>query len=97
MGLALKTPVSISVNVTTASTLILVANADREYALIINDSDTAIYVMFGGAAVVNTGVRLNANGGSYEMSKALGNLNQFAVYGIHGGNGNKVCCGIECS
>ncbi len=75
--------------VATASTLGLAANANRRYAILVNDSDTTIYLGLGTAAVLNQGVRLNANGGSYEMSWELGNLYIGAIYAIHGGSATK--------
>uniref|UniRef100_A0A6M3IKX4 Uncharacterized protein n=1 Tax=viral metagenome TaxID=1070528 RepID=A0A6M3IKX4_9ZZZZ len=86
---------NLAVNVTTASTEVLAANAGRAYALLINDSDTVVYLAIGEAAVANSGIRLAATGGSFEMSRACNNLTGNAVYGIHGGSGNKVICGIE--
>ncbi len=92
--LALGSEPKFAVNVTAASTEVLAANEQRHYALIVNDSDTPIYLGIGEAAVLNSGIRLNARGGSYEMCPALGNLNQGAINAIHGGSGNKVCCGV---
>jgi len=66
-------------------TVVLVADATRRYALFINDSDTVIYLNLGGASAVNQGIRLNANGGSYEMSAQCGNLYTGAVNANHGG------------
>jgi len=85
----------IAVNVTTTSAELLAANPDREYAIFINDSDTVIYLAFGEDAVINSGVRINATGGSYEMARHLGNLNQLVVNAIHAGSGNKKCVGLE--
>jgi hypothetical protein len=75
--------------VTTATGAALAANVNRKYALLVNDSDTVIYIKIGANAVANQGIRLNANGGSYEMSNALGNLNTGAINAIHAGSGNK--------
>lgn len=75
---------------TTTSGAALAANVGRKYAFFQNDSDTPIYLKVGAAAVANQGIRLNANGGSYEMSTLLGNLDTRAVNAIHGGTGNKV-------
>lgn len=58
------------------------ANANRTYLLLVNDSDAAIYVKFGVAAVLNEGIRINANGGSLEVSPRNGNLDIRAVNGI---------------
>ena len=66
----------------TASTRILQANGKRTYALLVNDSDTVIYLGKGRPAVLNVGVRLNAAGGAYEIS--LVNPYYGAIYGIAG-------------
>jgi len=52
------------------NTLVVAANLDRNYLMIINDSVNVVYLSFGVAAVLNAGIRLNANGGSYEMGGA---------------------------
>lgn len=66
-----------------ASGTVLAANASRKSALFINDSDAVIYLSIDGTnAELNDGVRLNANGGSYEMSAALGNLTTGIIKGI---------------
>ncbi len=47
-------------------------NPNRQYALIVNDSDTVIYLFTtttGPTIVTLDGIRLNASGGSYEISK----------------------------
>lgn len=69
-------------SVTNADTQALAANTQRSYLLIVNDSDTIIYIALGATAAVNTGIRLNANGGSYEMSRHLGNLYTGAIRAI---------------
>jgi hypothetical protein len=64
------TPITLSAGV---STLALAGNTQRAYALFENnDPSNDVYLSFGPAAVVNSGVLLKANGGSYEM--ADGNL-----------------------
>lgn len=45
----------------------LAANRNRAYALFVNDSAIVAYLSFGPSAAPNAGIRLNANGGSYEM------------------------------
>ena len=60
----------------------LAANANRKYALLVNDSDAVIYLKIGAAAVLNQGIRLNANGGSYEMSAQYGNLDSRVINAI---------------
>ena len=84
------TPTHAAVNVTTTSAVVKAANNDRKYLLLINDSDTVIYLKLGVAAVLNEGIRLNGNGSSYEISESKGDLYTGAIYGIHGGSGNKV-------
>jgi hypothetical protein len=74
----------------TTSGTVLAANTDRKYACFINDSDTAIYLAEGTAAVVNSGIRLNANGGIYEMSPAVGNLYAGEINGISSAATKKV-------
>jgi len=87
------TPANTAVNVATSSTTILALNADRLNAVIVNDSDVVIYLGVGAAAVLNQGIRLNANGGAYEINWS--NLYTGAIYGIHGGTGNKVVTVFE--
>lgn len=54
------------VSVATGTTSILVARANqaRMKMILINDSDTTIYITRGDFARLNAGIRLNANGGS---------------------------------
>lgn len=71
---------TVTVGVTTGA--VLAANTNRKYAILINDSDTAIYINIGAAAVLNTGIRIEANGGSYELSARNGNLSSAAINAI---------------
>ena len=80
-------------NVTTASGEVMAANSARRYAIFTNDSDQVIYLSLGGTAVINKGIRLNANGGSYEIKGE--NLFVGSVKAIHAGSGNKVLTHIE--
>jgi len=52
------------VSVGNTSTSVLSANANRALAILVNDSDEEIYVYYGATAVINEGIRLNAEGGS---------------------------------
>lgn len=70
------------VTVGTSTVELAAANANRTYLLLVNDSDVAIYIKFGAAAVLNEGIRINANGGSLEVSPRNGNLDTRAVNGI---------------
>ena len=76
------TPTHTAPSIGATTTEALASNANRLYALFINDSNEVIYLKLGAAAVLNQGIRLNANGGSYEMSKLLGNLYTGAINGI---------------
>lgn len=89
------TIVHTAVNVTTSTGEVLAASTDRKWALIINDSDVVIYCKIAAAAVLNEGIRLNANGGSFEISPQLGNFVTGAINCIHGGAGNKVLLVVE--
>ena len=79
---AYTTPTHTQPSITAATTEALAANANRLYALLVNDSVETLYIKLGAAAVLNQGIRLNANGGSYEMSKKFGNLYTGAINAI---------------
>ena len=68
-----------------ASGLALAANVQRVNAVFVNDSSETIYLARGNAAVIGSGIRLNANGGSYEIDAS--NLFQGVVNGIATGAG----------
>lgn len=76
-----------TLGVTTASQTALAANSARSFAFFQNDSDTTIYIKLGSAAVVSTGIRLNANGGSYQIDST--NMYTGIVTAIHAGTGTK--------
>lgn len=48
-----------------ASGVVLEANNFRKEAILVNDSNTTIFLAKGPIAALNAGIRLNANGGSY--------------------------------
>ncbi len=73
-----------------ASAQIIAANDDRSHLLLINDSDSVIYVTPVGAAVLNEGIRLNAGGGNYEISTRNGNLHKGALTAISSGAGKNL-------
>lgn len=58
------------VNVTSEGQIALAANADRICAVLVNDSDTDIYIKLGTEPAVNTGIKLNAYGGSFAITAA---------------------------
>jgi hypothetical protein len=74
----------------TATGTAVPANDNRKYLLLINDSDTTMYLSLdGGAAVVNEGIRVNSGGSSYGMSFKGGDLFTGVITAIHGGTGTK--------
>ena len=66
------TATNTKVSVGTDSTSVLSANTKRTTAILVNDSDTTIYIAKGTTAVVNEGIRLNANGGAAVISDYSG-------------------------
>ena len=82
------TPTNTFATVGVASALALAANANRKYAIFVNDSANIIYLGLGAAAVVGSGIRLNANGGSYEINWQ--NLYTGEIYAIAGGAGSNL-------
>ncbi|MHB9134742.1 MAG: hypothetical protein ACYDBB_27040 [Armatimonadota bacterium] len=89
VGYAAVTQAAVEVGAT--STSVAAANADRKYLLLVNDSDTDIYVnLTGGAAALHAGVLLKPGGGFYEMTLGSGNVSTTAVRAIHEGVGAKV-------
>lgn len=79
-----------AVNVTTKTTVIISANPSRKWLLLVNDSDTPIWVNLGAAAKIHEGIRINANGGSLELSSVHDCLYLGAVNGMHASANNKV-------
>ena len=84
----IKTVVDGTVSVAAATTLVLAANESRVNAVFVNDSSEVIYLSRGNAAVVGRGIRLNANGGSYEIDAS--NLFVGAINGIATGAGSNL-------
>lgn len=77
---AITTVTHTPVTVANATTAVAAANADRKWLLIINNSDETIYLKLGAAAVLNQGIRINASGGSLELTG--GSIYVGAVNGI---------------
>ena len=75
-------PAHTTAAMTTTTGAALAANAARRYALLVNDGAVDVYIKLGAAAVANQGIRINANGGSYEISPSTGNLYLGAINGI---------------
>ena len=72
-----------------ASAEAVAAGATRRRLILINDSDSVIYLGIGAAAVVGSGIRLNAAGGSYTMGP--GDNVTAAIYAISGGAAKNLC------
>ena len=77
------------VAVATTTTVALAPDPDRVWVLLVNDSDTTIYLAFNQAAVVGQGIRLNAEGGSLELSYETGFIDSRQINAIHGDTGTK--------
>ena len=69
------------VSIGSSSTEIVDALSTREELVIINDSDETIYLGLGGLAVVNRGIRLNANGGSFSTDSWTGAVSGMCASG----------------
>lgn len=80
-----------NVAVGTTSTPVVPANNYRYELIITNDSDTTVYLRLAAdGAALNSGIRLNANGGSWSSGNYDG-----AVSAIHAGVGTKNLCVVE--
>lgn len=69
-----------AVEVGTLSTLIVPENVNRKHLVICNDSMSVVYLGLGSDAVLHNGIRLNAEGGAYEIGWT--NLSKVPIYGI---------------
>ena len=77
-----STPTGVAVGAVT--TPVLAANRLRVSATFVNDSVQTIYLAEGVAAVIGSGIRLNANGGSYTINRDnlfLGAVNAICALG----------------
>ncbi len=68
-----------AVSCTSSTGEALALNGGRVSALFVNDGTATIWIAINQAAVANEGIRLNANGGSYYITDADGNLDREAV------------------
>ncbi len=69
------------VSIGSTNTPIVDALSTREELVIVNDSDETIYLGIGSTAVVNEGIRLNANGGSFSTDSWTGSVNGICASG----------------
>ncbi len=74
--------------VTATSSVALAANSSRRGALLVNDSTQEIFLSLrtGSPAVVGSGLRLNANGGSYEINNTNLTLDAISAIAANGSN-----------
>lgn len=79
-GYAVQTHTTFTV--TTASTQAVAANAYDSYRFFQNNGNNDIFLRFGAAAALDTGILLTPNGGFYEMSREMGNIWRGAVNAI---------------
>ena len=79
----IKTQTPTVVAVETSTTVVLATNPSRGYALFVNNSNQDMYLGLGADAVMNQGIRINANGGRYEINDT--NLFTGAVNAIASG------------
>lgn len=89
-------PTHSTTSVADVDTQIVGANGNRKYLLLVNDSDAVVYISVGTSASMNNGIRLEANGGTWEVSVTNGNLITDAVNGIReSGLGDKLVLATE--
>ena len=70
-----------SVTIGAVSTAVLASRDDRIAAILVNDSDENIYVKYGSGATLNSGIRLNASGGSVVEDKYTGIITAICASG----------------
>ncbi len=80
------TAVNFAVTVGSTSTLIRPAEAGRKLLVLVNDSDVVLFLSLGSAAVMNQGIRLNANGGNIVISNPIYTGAVFAISAAGGKN-----------
>ena len=93
-NIEIKVNTATKIDVPNTGILVLAANTRRFFALIQNNSNTDIWIMFGSQGAVDQGILVPKNGFSYEIDRL--NLWQGAVYAIHGGSGTKQVNVLDC-
>ena len=76
-----------------ASVIVIPENKARTGAWLINDSDVVIYLAIGRVAVAGAGIRLNAAGGAWEITKD--NLVKGRIEGIAASGSAKNLCALD--
>ena len=80
------TAVNFAVTVGSTSTLVRAAEAGRKLLVLVNDSDVVLFLSLGSAAVMNQGIRLNANGGNIVLENPIYTGNVYAICAAGGKN-----------
>lgn len=78
---SVNTATSDGITVGDSSTTVLAINENRKSATIVNDSDETIYLKLGSGASLNSGIRINANGGSAKITEYTGVITAICVSG----------------
>jgi hypothetical protein len=60
-----------AVVVGTTSTLVIAANPNRKFLILVNDSDESIYVTLGSPAVLQEGIMVGSFGGALNIDTAM--------------------------
>lgn len=84
-----KTSTEDAVSVGSSSTTVLAANGKRTNAVFTNNSNEKIFLARGGTAVLNKGIMVSSNGGSYEIG--IGNMYRGIVTGICASGSKSLC------
>lgn len=74
-----------SVDIPSTGDVVVESSLSRRYLLIVNDSNAVVYLYCGQQGLDNTGIRLNADGGQWEMNTPI----LCAVYAKHNKSGTK--------
>ena len=80
------TAVNFSVTVGSTSTLVKSLDANRKLLVLVNDSDVVLFLSLGSAAVMNQGIRINANGGNIVLENPIFTGNVYAICAAGGKN-----------
>jgi len=81
-GAALTMEAPVQVSIDAATEVLTAADTDRRYWGVTNNGSNRVSLGFGAAAVLDSGITLQPNGGSFEMSEAQGNLFTGAINAI---------------
>lgn len=90
-GTEFENATNFEVTIGSVSTEIKAANESRKLLALVNNSDVNIFISLGSAAVMNSGIRLNANGGNIVLASPV---YMGAVFGITAAGGKSIV-GVE--